>query len=132
MFSSSGYLGILEGDEILSVNNIDIEQAEDDIVDLQNALAGIYHAAETRISLCYKPLLKLLINQPIKCDLYNGGLSMALYVLMYAVFSVPEPFISLRLRSLREEVPEQIRKTTESFISTLVCPPPPRTRYHVT
>ena len=41
MFSSSGYLGILEGDEILSVNNIDIEQAEDDIVDLQNALAGI-------------------------------------------------------------------------------------------
>jgi hypothetical protein len=33
-------LGILEGDEILSVNNIDIEQAEEDIVDLQNALAG--------------------------------------------------------------------------------------------
>ena len=33
-------VGILEGDEILSVNNIDIERAEDDIVDLQNALTG--------------------------------------------------------------------------------------------
>ena len=39
--SPCGYSGILEGDEILSVNNIDIENAEDDIVDLQNALAGI-------------------------------------------------------------------------------------------
>lgn len=39
-YISSGFLGILEGDEILSVNNIDIEKAEDDIVDLLNALAG--------------------------------------------------------------------------------------------
>lgn len=75
--SASHLSGVLEGDEVLFVNNNEITEPENGLREVMNALT--------------------------------------------------ESFISLKLRSLREEVPEQVRKTTENIISTLVCPPPPKT-----
>ena len=100
----------MAGDEILAVNDIGVQEVENAVEDLREALEGKCLAFGS----CY----------PFLYFEYNMGFCLFNYHFVVNL----DPSITLLLRSCRDEPPVVNKVTSDAIISSLVVQPPPKIR----